>query len=127
MVNGLFSSSNYQGLKKMLDGTVMRQEAIASNLANLETPNYKRIDIDPNFSSELSRAISARNNREISAMQPGLVLDKNASAPNRDGNTVQLEAELINLQQNTMAHTMQTQFLSSTIMKLKSAINGRNV
>ncbi|MEP6662309.1 MAG: hypothetical protein ABJC04_01475 [Verrucomicrobiota bacterium] len=29
----------------MLDVTAMRQEAIASNLANLETPNHKRIDV----------------------------------------------------------------------------------
>ena len=57
MVNGLFSGSNYEGLKKMLDATVMRHEAISSNLANLETPNYKRIDVDSSFSSELGRAI----------------------------------------------------------------------
>ena len=127
MVNGLFSSSNYQGLKKMLDATVMRHEAIASNLANLETPNYKRIDVDSSFNTELSRAISSGSNRDLAHLEPRIVLDKNAPAPNRDGNTVQLDSELLNLQQNGVAHTMQTQFISSTIMKLKSAIQGRNL
>ena len=47
MIDGLFASANYQGVKKMLDATVLRQEAIASNLANIETPNYKRVDVAP--------------------------------------------------------------------------------
>ncbi len=126
MVNGLFSSGNYQGLKKMLDATVMRHEAIASNLANLETPNYKRIDVDSSFSAELSRAVGSRNLSDISRLEPRMVVDKNAVAANRDGNTVQLDTELVHLQQNTMAHNMQTQFITSSIMKLKSAISGRN-
>ena len=60
MIDGLFASANYQGVKKMLDATVLRQEAIASNLANLETPNYKRVDISPGFASQLSAMPSTR-------------------------------------------------------------------
>jgi flagellar basal-body rod protein FlgB len=125
MVNGLFSSNNYQGLKKMLDATVMRHEAIASNLANLETPNYKRIDVDSSFSAELGRAVGARNVSDIARLDPRIVVDKNAAAANRDGNTVQLETELLHLQENGLAHNMQTQFLSGSLMKLKAAISGR--
>ena len=39
MIDALFSQSNYLAAKKMLDASVLRHEAIASNLANLETPN----------------------------------------------------------------------------------------
>ena len=127
MVNGLFSQTNYQGLKKMLDATVMRHEAIASNLANLETPNYKRIDVESTFGQELSRAVAARDMKEIAHLEPRIVMDKNAVSPNRDGNTVQLEKELVALQQNSMEHTLQTQFVSSSLMKLRAAISGRNV
>jgi len=125
MVNGLFTQTNYQGLKKMLDATVMRHEAIASNLANLETPNYKRIDVESGFGEELSRAIAGRDTRDISRLEPRLVLDKSASSPNRDGNTVQLDRELLALQQNSLAHNMQTQFVTGSLMKLRSAIQGR--
>jgi flagellar basal-body rod protein FlgB len=45
MISALFSQPNYVGAKKMLDATVLRHEAIASNLANIETPNYKRMDV----------------------------------------------------------------------------------
>lgn len=125
MVNGLFSTANYQGLKKMLDATVMRQEAIASNLANLETPHYKRIDVDASFSAELSRAVGSRKVADVSHLEPRIVVDKNAPAANRDGNTVQLDRELILLQQNSVAHKMQTQFITASLLKLKSAISGR--
>ena len=125
MVNGLFSHANYQGLKKMLDMTVVRHEAIASNLANVETPNYKRIDVQGSFSSELGRAIQAGKVNEIGRLQPRIVIDKNAPAPNRDGNSVQLDGELLQLQQNSMAHNLQTQFISRSMMKLRSAIQGR--
>lgn len=127
MVNGLFSQPNYQGLKKMLDATELRHEAIASNLANLETPNYRRIDVNSSFGSELSKAIASRNVNEISRLEPRIVMDAKAVSPNRDGNTVQLDTELLHLQQNGMAHHVQTQFLSGALMKIRSAIVGRNV
>ncbi|MBI4659599.1 MAG: flagellar basal body rod protein FlgB [Verrucomicrobia bacterium] len=127
MVNGLFLQSNYQGLKKMLDATVMRHEAIASNMANVETPNYKRIDVESSFGEELSRAVAAHNIRDVKRLEPRIVMDKTATSPNRDGNTVQLEKELLALQQNTLAHNVETHFISSALMKLRAAILGRNV
>lgn len=111
----------------MLDATVMRQEAIASNLANLETPNYKRVDVDSDFNTQLSQAIQSGHVNDMSRIEPRIIRDRNAPAPNRDGNTVQLDNELINLQQNTVAHAMQTQFVSGALIKLRSAILGRNV
>lgn len=126
MIDALFSNGNYQGLKKMLDASVMRHEAISSNLANLETPNYKRIDVESSFGAELSRAISAGSTSQISNLSPKLVMDKNAVSPNRDGNTVQLDKELVALQENSMAHNMQTQFISGRLTKLRTAISGRS-
>jgi flagellar basal-body rod protein FlgB len=125
MIESLLSNNKYQGLRKMLDATVMRQEAIASNLANLETPNYKRIDVDSSFNAELSRAIGTGSTTQISQLSPRMVIDKNAGTPNRDGNTVQLDKELLALQENTMSHNMQTQIISGRFMKLKAAISGR--
>ena len=46
MIEALFESKNYQASKKLMDMTVLRQEAIAANLANAQTPGYKRVDVD---------------------------------------------------------------------------------
>ena len=126
MVAGLFSDPNYIGVKKMLDATVMRQEAIASNLANMETPNYKRIDVDPSFGHALEKAMGSGKPNNIQKIQPRLMVDQTALSPNRDGNTVQLDNELMNLQQNGLNHQLQTQLVSATISKLRMAIRGRN-
>ena len=52
MIDALFNQPTYVAAKKMLDVTVLRQEAIASNLSNLETPNYKRLDVAPSFEAD---------------------------------------------------------------------------
>ena len=125
MIDGLFASANYQGVKKMLDATVLRQEAIASNLANIETPNYKRVDVTPAFATELSRAIAGGGVSNVQQLKPTVSVDQSAVAQNRDGNTVQLEKELTHLQKNMVAHHLQTQMITGTLSKLRSAIQTR--
>ena len=125
MIDGLFASANYQGVKKMLDATVLRQEAIASNLANIETPNYKRVDVAPAFATELSRAVAQGGVNNVQQLKPTVSVDQTAVAQNRDGNTVQLEKELTHLQKNMVAHHLQPQMITGTLSKLRSAIQTR--
>lgn len=126
MIEGIFSQPNYQAAKKMLDAVALRHEAIANNLANLETPGYKRIDLSPSFQMELQRATAARDPQQIASLKPTLALDPTAVANSRDGNTVKLESELMQLHQNTVAHTLETQLITGTLTRLKLAITGRS-
>ncbi len=125
MIEALFNQPNYQATKKLLDVSVMRHEALASNLANLETPNYKRLDVAPAFEAELRQAVGTKDPALIAAMRPRLEVDATAKASGRDGNTVQLETELMKLSQNTLEHTLETQLISSSLLKLRHAITGR--
>lgn len=125
MISGLFNQPNYEATKKMLDATALRHEAIASNLANLETPGYRRVDLAPSFSAELRQAIRAGAPEQLAALRPSLAKDLTATSSNRNGNTVQLETELLHLSQNTMAHTLETQLLTGQLLRLRLAITGR--
>ena len=125
MIDGLFQQPNYVATKKLLDATVLRQEAIASNLAHLETPGYQRVDVSSAFQSELQRALETRDAGRIAAVKPSVGVDASAAAANLDGNTVQLESELLHLQQNTVAHSLETQLITGTLLKLRLAITGR--
>jgi flagellar basal-body rod protein FlgB len=49
MVASLFSSDNYTAVKKMMDVSAIRHAAIASNLANVSTPGYNRVDLSRSF------------------------------------------------------------------------------
>jgi flagellar basal-body rod protein FlgB len=126
MIEALFNQSNYVATKKMLDATALRHEALASNIANLETPHYQRLDVAPSFQTELRQAIGTKSTQQISQLRPHLAIDTNAVANTRDGNTVQLENELMQMSQNTVAHTLETNLISGNLLRLRLAITGRS-
>jgi flagellar basal-body rod protein FlgB len=126
MIDALFGNSNYLAAKKMLDANVLRHEAIASNLANIETPNYKRLDVAASFESQLSQAVSSQSGDQISSLQPQITVDSSANSGRSDGNTVQLENEMLKLNQNMVEHSLETQLVSSELLKMRTAITGKD-
>jgi flagellar basal-body rod protein FlgB len=126
MIDALFSQPSYVAAKKMLDVNLMRHEAIASNLANIETPNYKRIDISTTFESQLQQAIGSGDTEQMVGMQPQLGVDTQAICSRGDGNTVQLESELLKLNQNTTENAVETQLVNASLAKLRLAITGKD-
>jgi flagellar basal-body rod protein FlgB len=125
MIEALFNQPNYVGAKKMLDATVLRHTALASNIANLETPHYQRVDLASNFQSELQRATASKDTGRIASLKPSLAVDTDAVPHGRDGNTVNLETELLELSQNTLQHTLETQLVTGSLLKLRLAITGK--
>jgi len=126
MIDALFNQPAYLGAKRMLDATAARHDAIASNIANAETPHYKRVDLAPSFKAELQQAIVSQDAGRLTALQPQLAVDAKALAANRDGNTVNLEHELTELSQNTLQNTVETQLVSAALLKLRLAITGKS-
>jgi flagellar basal-body rod protein FlgB len=126
MVEALFNQPNYLAAKKTLDAVALRHEAISSNLANLETPGYRRVDLAPAFQAELDRACASGDVRQLASLQPTVAPDATAVATGLDGNTVNLEQEMALLNQNSLVHTLETQMVSSTLMRLRMAITGKS-
>jgi flagellar basal-body rod protein FlgB len=124
MINALFVQPGYESAKKMMDVTALRHEAIASNISNLETPNYKRIDLSASFESELKQALGSGNTDQLLSLNPTLGVDPTAVSQNHDGNTVTLEQELLEMNQNTLAHALETQLVTGEMLKLRMAITG---
>lgn len=125
MIGALFNQPNYVAAKKLMDATALRHEAIAGNLANVETPQYKRVDIAPTFRDELVQAMGAGATQEIAKMEPRLMVDATAVAQGRDGNTVQIEDELLAMSQNTLEHTVESQMITGSMVRLRLAISGK--
>lgn len=125
MIEALFNQPNYLAAKKTLDAVALRQEAINNNLANLETPGYKRVDLAPNFEQELEKATVSNDAQQISSLSPSLAVDTTAKATSKDGNTVQLEQELMRMNQNAMTHSLETQMVSNMLAKMRLAITGK--
>jgi flagellar basal-body rod protein FlgB len=125
MIDALFNQPMYVAAKKMLDATVLRQEAIASNLSNVETPNYKRMDVAPSFEDQLSQAVRNRDAAQISSLQPRLAVDQSAVSGRGDGNTVTLESEMLKMNQNTVEDALETELISDSLAKMRLAITGK--
>jgi flagellar basal-body rod protein FlgB len=125
MIDALFNQPTYVAAKKMLDATVLRQEAIASNLSNLETPNYKRLDVAPTFEAQLSQAVKNGDATQMAGLQPSLAVDRSAVSGRSDGNTDTLESEMLKLNQNTFEDALETQLVSSSLARLRLAITGK--
>jgi flagellar basal-body rod protein FlgB len=125
MIEGLFNQPNYVAAKKLLDVSELRHQAISSNLANVETPHYKRLDVGPSFATQLSQAVQGRDPGQISEIKPELTVDASAVSSRKDGNTVQLESELMRLNQNYLEHQLETQLITGAMLRLRLAITGR--
>jgi flagellar basal-body rod protein FlgB len=126
MIEALFNQPNFLTATKALDAVVMREGAVANNLANLETPGYKRIDLAPSFETELERASASGDAQQISAVQPSLAVDASATPSSMDGNTVHLESELMQMNQNSMTHALETQLISGMLSRMQMAITGKD-
>lgn len=127
MIDALFSQPSYVTASKLLDTTALRHEAISSNIANLETPGYKRVDIAPSFNDELRRALGTHDASAISGLEPRVQVDTLAPSVGPDGNTVQVEDELMRMSENTMLHSLNAQTVSGMFDRLQLAITGRKV
>ena len=124
MVDPIFQSDNYQLARKLMDAAVLRQEAISANIANVETPGYRRLDIAPNFLAQLKSRLAA-GELGGDGIRPALAEDSSARVVRPDGNTVEIERELLALNQNAVEHEFLGEIVTRNIKQLKLAITGR--
>src|SRR5262245_27160588 len=113
-----------------------RQQAIASNIANADTPGYQAIDVD--FSKSLQAALgeSAQAKRvSLETTAPGHQLSTSAfagvstvcRASNQaaaDGNGVDMDQERARFADNAVRYEAALRFLNGKIKTLLSAIQG---
>lgn len=126
MIDPIFHSDNYQLARKLLDASVMRQEAIATNIANAETPGFRRIDLAPDFATQLKARLAAGDlAKTADTLRPTLTEDLSARTVRPDGNSVEIERELVAMDRNMVEYEFLTQIVSNNIKQLKMAISGR--
>lgn len=114
-----------------------RQDILASNIANADTPGYLARDID--FSQQLKNAtdrekqasgaltLSLTSNRHIAGAAPVLdesqLLYRVPDQPSADGNTVDMDRERVNFSDNTVKYQSSLSILNSQIKNMMSVIN----
>ncbi len=98
-------------LEKAADASWLRNEAIANNIANVDTPNYKRQDVD--FESVLARELGNNvlvdtdtkvSRVNLSHLRVGTYTDAANFSYRLDGNNVDIENENVYLAQNQLKY-----------------------
>ena len=111
--------------KKGLDACIERHRALASNIANLETPGYKRQEVSGVFRQQLTEAVRRQDPDSLASLQPRVSTDLSAIPRSPDGNTVNMTDELLALQENGLEHSLHVQLITGRMARLRGAISGR--
>lgn len=119
-------------LEKALDAATLRQRVIAHNVANVNTPGFKRTDVI--FEEKLVRALGLETGVELYRTHPhhlpaaGFeltpeVVPDNSTTMRADGNNVDIDREMVDLAQNSLNFNFAVQQLSGRLAMLRYVIN----
>ncbi len=95
-----------------------RQQVIAGNIANADTPGYKAVDFD--FGRALGEALRGAGNGSSRLN----LLQTPSTQPSADGNTVDMDAERAKFADNALRYEAALRALNAQIRTLLDAIRG---
>ena len=114
-----------------------RQQVLAGNIANADTPNYKARDFD--FSSALQGALAGRNATSLPVSKTNSghlgaaagaeasirLMYRTPAQPSVDGNTVEMDVERAQFSENAIRYEAGVTFISHHLKTLTLAIQGQ--
>ena len=135
MFNRLFESQPINLLEKALAGSSLRHKVISNNIANINTPGYKKMEVS--FENELAVAAQSENRQHgMSLTHPKHNVPANKTPePNQirkientslrtDGNNVDIDAEMAAMTKNNIFYNTVAQRINGYYTNIKLAIKG---
>ena len=108
-------------LARMLAASELRAKVISSNIANQNTPGYKRRVVT--FEENLRDAMTSANPGKVGEIEPEVSIDE--ETPSRaDGNNVALELELNSLRENRLLYETYATMLEAHFNLMQQAVTG---
>lgn len=122
-------------IEKSLDASLLRNEAIAQNIANVDTPGYNRKTVS--FEEQLRNALSNNSNfvgkrthpkhipigsTSIDDIKINITEDKSDLDMRLDGNNVDIEQEMALMAENHIKYEVLIQRMTGTFNRMKSVI-----
>lgn len=116
------SDTNIVLLSKLLDLTATKNKVIANNIANVNTPGYKKSDVS--FEKELLKAVESKDINKIRNLHETISLSS-AKSTRKNGNNVDLDQELVSFYQVADRHNIYLEILSKKFKGMIAAIQGK--
>ncbi|WP_242868872.1 flagellar basal body rod protein FlgB [Desulfotomaculum copahuensis] len=129
-----FGSTIIMTLQKQLDASALTQRVIANNVANINTPGFKKSRVA--FTEELRRALGedalplkTDNPRQIEAPLPlarvePMVVKEEDTTMGYNANNVDIDQEMVNLAANTLTYQAAARALGDRLALLDYVIKG---
>ncbi len=123
-------------LEKALDLRSKKHNVIASNIANMDTPDYKAFDLV--IEKELQKVTGQRNSISLNKTNEAHMQSQRSKAGGvsvaiddtqglslrGDGNTVDIDKQMGNMAENTLMYKAAAQMIQRKFQGLKSVIQG---
>lgn len=142
MFEKLFNSPENTILTKAMDAASLRNEVIANNVANVDTPGFKKSEVI--FEEKLKKVLddmtiydklnttnsrhiqinSANKNRSLLDVNPEISKVSNTTYRN-DGNNVDIDVEMAENTKNKIYYDAVSQSMNNKLRLLRIAITGR--
>jgi flagellar basal-body rod protein FlgB len=112
------SDTTTAALAVALDGLDRRQQAIASNLANLETPGYLSREVE--FESSLRAALLDGRPEDAA-----ITVDRSLAPTRLNGNNVNVDIEMVKATETQLRQRLAVEGLNAKYRLMRTAITGR--
>ena len=105
-------------LERAISGASMRQGVLANNLANAETPGFRRMDVD--FHDALAQAMDSGQSNTIEAAQ--FTPQQDPQTMRADGNGVDIDTESAAMAKNGLEYEALVSVAKARIQIFQSAL-----
>lgn len=105
---------------------VERHKVLTSNIANVDTPDYKAKDID--FSKTLNKEkehLAVTHEKHIAGAGQAEMVTRGTNSSWKDGNNVELNEEIAHMSENRLLHDFYMERFSGYVKKFKMIIRTR--
>lgn len=118
-VKTLFQPEALKLYEKMLDFAALRHKVIANNIANINTPNFRRSDVE--FADELDRVLRDKGIKGVKDLR-FRITKPNTTAFRNDNNNVSIDTEMAALAENAILYQVYAQLMARRFRKLHDII-----
>ena len=136
MLEQILNTNNFNYLPRAMTAATIRQEVIANNLANVNTPNYRKSVVE--FEELLAREIygeepdgklkMVKTHKKHLPAEPlkfhaePTIFEDNTTIMRTDDNNVDIDIEMASLSKNQIYYNAMVTELSGHVSRLKNAI-----
>ncbi len=137
MLEQIMNSANVNNLSRGLEAAGLRQKVLANNIANVNTPNFKRSEVvfETLLAKELYGDDSGRldmvrtNDKHLPMNSEGgaraAMVQDNTTTMRTDNNNVDIDVEMANLAKNQIYYNAMAQSIGGYFTKMKNIITSK--